>query len=136
MTPDELTTVPTSFCLIFVSFLQSHPNLLVRRLHLLFMSTRLRLEFADPFRHGDGTHATLSAADPDRGYNMVDVNADALVSLTRAVMSAISPPPASDCPSRGPTIPTAIAARPPSATHHSDVSSLLQGLPLNIAGPQ
>ena len=63
--------------------------MLVRRLHLLFMSTRLRLEFADPFRHGDGTHATLSAADPDRGYNMVDVNADALVILTRAVMSEL-----------------------------------------------
>ena len=57
------------------------------------MSARLRLEFADPFRHGDGTHATLSAADPDRGYNMVAVNADALVRLTRAVMSAICPTP-------------------------------------------
>ena len=120
----------------FMSFLQNHPNLLVRRLHLLFMSARLRLELAEPFRHRDGTHATLSAADPDRGYNMVAVNADALVRLTRAAMSAICPTPASDCPSRGPTIPTAIAARPPGATHHSDVSSLLQGPTLNIAGPQ
>ena len=114
----------SSIRLKLVSFLQSHPNLLVRRLHLLFMSTRLRLEFADPFRHCDGTHPTLSEADPDRGYNMVAVNADALVRLTRAVLPAVSPTPAPDCPSGGPTAPTEMAARPPSATHHSDVSSL------------
>jgi len=32
------------FCLIFVSFLQNYPNPLVRRLHLLFMSARLRVQ--------------------------------------------------------------------------------------------
>ena len=52
----------------------------------------------DPYRHGDGTHATLSAADPDRGYNMVTVNADALVRLTRAVMPAIDRHPLRTAP--------------------------------------
>ena len=108
----------------------------MRRLQLLFLSARLRLEFADPFRHGDGTHATLSAADPDREYKMVAVNADAIVRLTRAVLPVVSPTPAPDCPSGGPTTPTEIAARPPSATHHSDVSSLSQGDTVNIAGSQ
>jgi hypothetical protein len=93
-------------------------------------------ELAEPFRHGEGTHAPLPAADPDREYSMVAVNADALVRLTRAVLPAVSPTPAPDCPSGGPTTPTAIAARPPSATHHSDVSSLSQGGTVNIAGPQ
>ena len=123
-------------CLKLVSFLQNHPNLLVRRLHLLFTSARLRLEFADPFRHGDGTHATLSAADPDRGYNMVAVNADALVRLTRAVMPAICPTAASDCPSR---------VRPPRQQSRLALRAQLiivtclaycRGPTLNIAGPQ
>jgi hypothetical protein len=86
----------SGFCLILVSFLQNYLNLLVRRLHLLFMSTRLRVELAEPFRHGDGTHAPLSAADPDREYSMVAVNADALVRLTRAVLPAVSLTPAPD----------------------------------------
>ena len=75
----------SGFCLIFVSFLQNYPNLLVRRLRLLVISARLRLQLAEPFRHGDGTHAPLSAAGPDREHNVVAVNVDALVHLTRAV---------------------------------------------------
>ena len=54
----------SGFCLTFVSFLQNYPNLLVRRLHLLFMSTRLRVELAEPFRHGDGTHARCRQLTP------------------------------------------------------------------------
>jgi hypothetical protein len=44
---------------MFVSFFQSLPNLLVRRLRLLFMSARFRSQLAEPFRHGDATHPAL-----------------------------------------------------------------------------
>ena len=40
------------------------------------------------------------AAGPDREHNVVAVNADALVRLTRAIPPAISPTPARDFPSR------------------------------------
>ena len=103
----------SGFCLRFVSFLQNYPNLLMGRLHLLFVSARLCLQLAEPFRHRDGLHGLLSDADPDREHNMVAVNADSLVHLTRAVLPAISPAPAPDSRS-GADQRTAIANRPPS----------------------
>ncbi|MCW2518969.1 MAG: hypothetical protein JWR46_1588 [Mycobacterium sp.] len=50
----------SGFCLIFVSFLQNYPTLLMRGLRRLFMSVRLAFQLAEPFRHGDGSHAPLS----------------------------------------------------------------------------
>jgi hypothetical protein len=76
------------------------PNLLVRRLDLLFMSAPFCLRLAGLFRHGDGSGAPapLPAADPDREHNMFAVNADALVRLTRAVLPAIDSTSAPDSP--------------------------------------
>ena len=93
-----LTRCHPGFCLIFVSFLQNYPNLLVRPLHLLFMSARLRLQLADPFRHGDGTPRCRQLT-PIAGTTWLPSTPYALVRLTRAVMPALCPTPASASPS-------------------------------------
>ena len=72
-------TMSSGFSLKSMSFLQNDPNMLVRGLRRLFMSARLRPAVAEPFRHGDVTHApAVGAADLDREHNLV-VNADAFV---------------------------------------------------------
>ena len=53
-------TMSSGFSLKSMSFLQNDPNMLVRGLRRLFMSARLRPAVAEPFRHGDVTHAPLS----------------------------------------------------------------------------
>ena len=113
------------------------PDLLVRGLRLLFMSARLRFAVSRTFSSRCRfARSSVGAADPDRRYHMVAVNAEVLVRLTRAVLPAISPTPAPDYPAESPTTSTAIAAGRRSAIRHGGRCGLSQTNTVNIAEPQ
>lgn len=91
----------SGFSLKFVSFLQNYPTCSCEGYACCSCRRVYALQLAEPFRHGDGTHAPLSEQlIPIAGITWFSVNADALVRLTRAVLPAISPTAAPNYPSR------------------------------------
>jgi len=116
--------------------LQNSPNLHVRRLHrcscrradacssgTVFVTVTVdRGRCADQLDRRRGYARPAVGSRPRSRENMVAVNADALVRLTRAVLPAISPTPLRyRLPLWSPTAATAIADRPARAIRHSDV---------------